>query len=101
MARISIVSIAKFKRFEDLTVSGLDDGVKIVVLAGPNGRGKSSLFDAYWRWRRDRFAGGPLFPGYYERVYDATSLSLEGSNGPRMNASLTSDLLAATSRIRP
>lgn len=35
-----------FKRFADLTIEGLPETARLVVLIGPNGCGKSSVFDA-------------------------------------------------------
>jgi AAA domain, putative AbiEii toxin, Type IV TA system len=39
-----------FKRFADLTIAGLAPTARLVVLAGPNGTGKSSLFDGFRTW---------------------------------------------------
>ena len=44
--KIKNLEVKDFKRFHSLAVSGLPDTAKLVVLLGPNGCGKSSLFDA-------------------------------------------------------
>lgn len=43
---IKSVVLKRFKRFHELRIE-LPPGVKLVILAGPNGTGKSSLFDAF------------------------------------------------------
>lgn len=48
--RLSSISIKQFKRFEDLTISGLGQDVKLVMLTGPNGSGKTSVFEAFNYW---------------------------------------------------
>lgn len=48
--KIKKIHVEKFKRFTDLTLSGIPQTAKLVVLVGPNGCGKSSLFDAFKAW---------------------------------------------------
>lgn len=48
--RIASVRLRGFKRFADLTIKDLPASARLVVLAGPNGFGKSSLFDAFQLW---------------------------------------------------
>lgn len=43
---IKSIILKRFKRFHELRIE-LPSSVKLVVLAGPNGTGKSSLFDAF------------------------------------------------------
>ncbi|MDR0671373.1 MAG: AAA family ATPase, partial [Oscillospiraceae bacterium] len=45
--RIKSVELTNFKRFTHLTVDGLPDTAKLVVLVGPNGSGKTSFFEAF------------------------------------------------------
>lgn len=52
--RISSIRIKGFKRFTDLTISGIDPETRLVALVGPNGSGKSSVFDALNQWHRLR-----------------------------------------------
>ncbi len=44
--KIKSIKLKDFKRFTDLTVEGLPETAKLVVMIGPNGCGKSSVFDA-------------------------------------------------------
>lgn len=48
--KIKKIHIEQFKRFTDLTIKGIPETAKLVVLVGPNGCGKSSLFDAFKVW---------------------------------------------------
>lgn len=45
--RIKTIRLKKFKRFDDLTIELGEHPKKIVALVGPNGCGKSSVFDAF------------------------------------------------------
>lgn len=44
--KIKSIKLKHFKRFTDLTIEGLPEKAKLVVMIGPNGCGKSSVFDA-------------------------------------------------------
>lgn len=54
---ISEVHAREFRRFSDLTIR-IAGRPRLVVLAGPNGTGKSSLFDALRMWHGMRGGGG-------------------------------------------
>ncbi|MEL7600362.1 MAG: AAA family ATPase [Proteiniphilum sp.] len=45
--KIKNVSINKFKRFTDLTITDIPESTRLIVLVGPNGSGKTSLFEAF------------------------------------------------------
>jgi predicted ATPase len=47
--RIKSVHVAKFKRFAQLDINDIPATARLVLLAGPNGFGKSSLFDAFFQ----------------------------------------------------
>ena len=46
--KIKSIHLQNFKRFTDLKIQNIPATAKLVVLLGPNGCGKSSLFDAMW-----------------------------------------------------
>jgi predicted ATP-dependent endonuclease of OLD family len=48
--KIKKIQIKKFKRFTDLTVEQLPETAKLILLVGPNGSGKTSLFEAFNSW---------------------------------------------------
>ena len=66
--RISSITLKNFKRFTDLQISEIPKTAKLVVVVGPNGCGKSSLFDALIHWYRHRAGFGKLDDkGYYQK----------------------------------
>ena len=53
--RVSGLKIpGKFKRFGSLEIQALGVDVEVVVMLGPNGTGKSSVFDAFLEWARHK-----------------------------------------------
>ena len=68
--RLKSARIKKFKRFVDLTIQDLPPNAKLVILLGPNGCGKSSLFDAFQRrLKAEPFYGlSDELKRYYQRV---------------------------------
>lgn len=48
--RIENIHIRDFKRFHDLSVTDIPATAKLVLLTGPNGSGKTSLFEAFNFW---------------------------------------------------
>lgn len=51
--KIKRVRLKDFKRFDDLTIELGDSPARIVALVGPNGCGKSSVFDAFEEKQKD------------------------------------------------
>jgi recombinational DNA repair ATPase RecF len=45
--KLASIRLQDFKRFTDVTIRGLPESTKLVVLVGANGSGKSSLFEAF------------------------------------------------------
>ena len=67
--RLKSAQIRNFKRFVDLRLHKLPPDAKLIVLLGPNGCGKSSLFDAFQRRLKvDHFIGmSEELKKYYRR----------------------------------
>ncbi len=49
---IRSIHLEGFRRFSDLTIANVPATARLVVLAGPNGTGKSSIFDAFRIWHQ-------------------------------------------------
>ena len=45
--RIKNIHLKNYKRFTELTIADLPATARLVVLVGPNGTGKSSVFDSF------------------------------------------------------
>ena len=54
---IKKIYLRKFKRFSNLTIKNIPSNAKLIIMLGPNGCGKSSIFDAFQLWQDDRVFG--------------------------------------------
>lgn len=82
--KIKEIKLQNFKRFTNLIIKDIPENAKLVVLVGPNGSGKTSLFEAFNNWYRIHgfSTGGQL--DYYVKDnsikfynYNAESVILE------------------------
>jgi predicted ATPase len=48
--KISTIRINNFKRFTDLRISEIPETARLILLVGPNGSGKTSVFEAFNHW---------------------------------------------------
>ena len=69
--RIKDIYLKGFKRFTDLTIEGIPDTAKLVILVGPSGSGKSALLDAINAWAKDYRYGYDL--EYYRKDGQSTN----------------------------
>lgn len=68
--KIRSIKLKKFKRFTDLTISGIPETARLVLLVGPNGSGKTSLFESFNHWYRLKGFNTPGSKDYYEKIDD-------------------------------
>jgi predicted ATP-dependent endonuclease of OLD family len=69
--RINQVKIKSFKRFNELTIQNIPATARLIILAGPNGCGKSSLFDAFLVQHKrllSQFFGFGLESDYHQKI---------------------------------
>ena len=74
--RLKSIAITGFKGFTHLTVQGIPETARLIMLAGPNGCGKSSVFDALHVWGESRSGRG----FNWEADYHAKGYSQEGGD---------------------
>ena len=68
--RIKSVRLTNYKRFASLTLTNIPESTRLVVLLGPNGCGKSSVFDAFLaksQAQRNNYALQGQFADYYQK----------------------------------
>ena len=77
---VQSVVLKRFKRFHVLRIE-LPPGVSLVILAGPNGTGKSSLFDGFQVWHRGQSSFGVNWdPTYFRKSGEPDLSSFGGWN---------------------
>jgi len=65
--KIKKITLNRFKRFTDLTISDIPETARLIVLVGPNGSGKTSLFEAFNHWYKLSGYGDPGQQDYNEK----------------------------------
>ncbi len=48
--KLKSIKLSDFKRFSNLCISNIPETAKLVMLTGPNGSGKTSVFEAFNYW---------------------------------------------------
>jgi predicted ATPase len=66
--KVKTIKINKFKRFTDLTITDIPESARLIILAGPNGSGKTSLFEAFMHWYRFKGFNSHGHKDYYEKI---------------------------------
>lgn len=88
--KIAKIHLKNFKRFTDLVVHHIPESARLVVVVGPNGCGKSSLFDALYHWYKINSGFGIHSDELYFRKsavepfgwHDTVTVTLHGSATP-------------------
>lgn len=65
--KIKNVTINKFKRFTELSIADIPETARLIVLVGPNGSGKTSLFEAFNHYYQLSGYGQPGTQDYFEK----------------------------------
>ena len=60
-----LLTLEGVSRFTELTLKDIPANARLVMLIGPNGTGKSSVFDALLGWTGAHGAGGISWDDYY------------------------------------
>ena len=68
--KIKKVTLNQFKRFSDLIISEIPETARLIVLVGPNGCGKTSLFEALNHWYRYHSGMGVGAQDYIQKKGD-------------------------------
>jgi len=69
--KIKSIKISKFKRFTNLTISDIPETARLILLVGPNGSGKTSLFEAFNYWYKLKGFNMRGLKDYYEKIDDS------------------------------
>lgn len=65
--KIKEIRINKFKRFSNLYIKDIPESAKLIVLVGPNGCGKTPLFEAFNHWYKLEGFGSVGNYDYYSK----------------------------------
>ncbi|MDD5659663.1 MAG: AAA family ATPase [Actinomycetota bacterium] len=66
--KIKKIKLTDFKRFSNLTILDIPETTRLVVLVGPNGCGKTSLFEAFNYWRKLKGFNNASNQEYFEKI---------------------------------
>ncbi len=73
--KIKEIKLNKFKRFTDLTITDIPETAKLIVMVGPNGCGKTSVFEGFNLWQKFKGYGNIGDKGFYLKENDVGEVS--------------------------
>ena len=98
--KIASIHLQNFKRFTDLKIQNIPATAKLVVLLGPNGCGKSSVFDALHYAYGRRLARRSNNRDYYPKISAqgplASLTNIEFHNPPQADSDMAKAIYART-----
>jgi hypothetical protein len=77
--RLATINIRDFKRFHNLTIDGIPESARLVILTGPNGSGKTSVFEAFNYWMSWNRGQNHFDQEYHPRYGQSTSSDPHGA----------------------
>lgn len=83
--KIKEIKLNKFKRFTDLTITQIPQTAKLVILVGPNGCGKTSVFEGFYHWYKHYGFFNYGNKDYYIKEGDKDSIKAESWFDNRVN----------------
>ena len=92
--KVKSISLKSFRRFTDLKIQEIPETAKLIVIAGPNGCGKSSLFDGMSSWHRQWKGMGHIWnldyhqklgTDQFRRIDQAVTLEFHGETPTEPN----------------
>ncbi|MBE6329719.1 MAG: ATP-binding protein [Bacteroidales bacterium] len=99
--KIREVRLNIFKRFTDLTIKDIPASAKLVILVGPNGCGKTSIFEAFNHWymyKGWRSIGGTM--DYYVKTGDNEGINASIWYDNRVDISAYDETLNEKEKIK-
>ncbi|WP_343690023.1 AAA family ATPase [Chitinophaga sp.] len=103
--RITKLELGNFKRFTDLTIEGIPETSKLVLLIGSNGSGKSSVFDAFDTISKRlnifdlNYSIEPEFSDYFAKEEGNIRLLITFSDGRQIGNDSSFKLLSTNERL--
>jgi AAA15 family ATPase/GTPase len=90
--KVKTIRLKEFKRFDDLTIDLGDNPKKIIALVGPNGCGKSSIFDAFEEKTKDfRYHGNEEAQFFSKGFFYADEAKRTSHYDKNQSISITTD----------
>lgn len=83
--KIKEIKLNKFKRFTDLTITNIPQTAKLVILVGPNGCGKTSVFEGFYHWYKHYGFYNYGNKDYYVKEGDKDSINVSNWFDNRVN----------------
>ena len=84
--RVKKIQLKEFKRFDDLTIDLGDNPRKIIALVGPNGCGKSSIFDSFEEKQKDYRNYGSEEAQFFYKAYFYTDETKKNTSYDKNNS---------------